>query len=137
MKIFKGNPNAVDELVCFQEAQLLPLFLLKLKKNPTFTPAKEKPTFNLPPESHQLSMTSQKVVKGDRHEDSTGAKAAEGGVPEERERLKTIEEQRKMIEGLKKKTEDQAKIIQEKDRQLEEMRKENERLRQQVLAMTK
>ena len=38
---FKGNPNAVDELVCFQEAQVLPLFLLKLKNDPKFNSAME------------------------------------------------------------------------------------------------
>jgi len=29
---FKGKPNAVDELVCFQEAQILPLFLVVPKR---------------------------------------------------------------------------------------------------------
>ena len=44
---FKGKPNAVDELVCFQEAQTLPLFLIVPKTNPTFTPTTVKPPFNL------------------------------------------------------------------------------------------
>jgi len=44
---FKGKPNAVDELVCFQEAQTLPLFLIIPKTNPTFTPTTVKPPFNL------------------------------------------------------------------------------------------
>jgi len=30
---FKGKKNAVDELVCFQEAQTLPLFVIRLKDN--------------------------------------------------------------------------------------------------------
>jgi len=61
---FKGKQNAVDELVCFQEAQTLPLFLVKLKGNPTFTPAKEKPPFNLvtvtqpPPSSTSQTVAS-------------------------------------------------------------------------------
>ena len=44
---FKGKPNAVDELVCFQEAQTLPLFLIVPKTKPTFTPTTVKPPFNL------------------------------------------------------------------------------------------
>ena len=44
---FRGKPNAVDELVCFQEAQTLPLFLIVPKTNPTFTPTTVKPPFNL------------------------------------------------------------------------------------------
>ena len=44
---FKGNPNAVDELVCFQEGQTLPLFLIIPKTKPTFTPTIMKPPFNL------------------------------------------------------------------------------------------
>jgi len=35
---FKGNPNAVDELVCFQEAQTLPLFLIMPKRKEMATP---------------------------------------------------------------------------------------------------
>ena len=44
---FKGKPNAVDELVCFQEAQTLPLFLVIPKTKPAFTPTTVKPPFNL------------------------------------------------------------------------------------------
>ena len=44
---FKGKPNAVDELVCFQEAQTLPLFLIIPKTKPAFTPMTVKPPFNL------------------------------------------------------------------------------------------
>ena len=44
---FKGKANAVDELVCFQEAQTLPLFLIVPKTKPTFTPMTVKPPFNL------------------------------------------------------------------------------------------
>ena len=47
----KGNPNGVDELVCFQESQVLPLFLVTLKSNPTFAPVTETPLFNLQPQS--------------------------------------------------------------------------------------
>jgi len=59
---FKGNPNAVDELVCFQEAQTLPLFLIVPKTKPTFTPTPVKPPFNLvsqaPPSPLPSSMQS-------------------------------------------------------------------------------
>jgi len=59
---FKGKPNAVDELVCFQEAQTLPLFLIVPKTNPTFTPTTVKPPFNLvsqaPPSPLPSSMQS-------------------------------------------------------------------------------
>ena len=44
---FKGKSNAVDELVCFQEAQTLPLFLIIPKIKPAFTPTTVKPPFNL------------------------------------------------------------------------------------------
>ena len=44
---FEGKRNAVDELVCFQEAQTLPLFLIIPKIKPTFTPMTVKPPFNL------------------------------------------------------------------------------------------
>ena len=44
---FKGKANAVDELVCFQEAQTLPLFLIIPKTRPTFTPMTVKPHFSL------------------------------------------------------------------------------------------
>jgi len=44
---FKGKPNAVDELVCFQEAQTLPLFLIIPKTKPAFTPMTVKPPVNL------------------------------------------------------------------------------------------
>jgi len=43
---FKGNPNAVDELVCFQEAQTLPLFLVQLKSGPE-TRLSNPPSMNL------------------------------------------------------------------------------------------
>jgi len=42
-----GNPTAVDELVCFQESQTLPLFLVRLKDKPAFAPTPEKPLFYL------------------------------------------------------------------------------------------
>jgi len=44
---FKGKPNAVDELVCFQEAQTLPLFLIIPKTKPSFPSMTVKPPFNL------------------------------------------------------------------------------------------
>lgn len=44
---FSGKPNAVDELVCFQESQTLPLFIIGLKEDPKFTPMPEKPPFDL------------------------------------------------------------------------------------------
>jgi len=44
---FKGKPNAVDELVCFQEAQTLPPFLIIPKTKPAFTPMTVKPPVNL------------------------------------------------------------------------------------------
>jgi len=57
---FKGKANAVDELVCFQEAQTLPLFLVIPKTKPTFTRMTVKPPFNLvsqPPPSPLASST--------------------------------------------------------------------------------
>ena len=63
---FKGKPNAVDELVCFQEAQTLPLFLIVPKTNPTFTATTVKPPFNLVSQAHpsQLASGTQSVSSG-------------------------------------------------------------------------
>ena len=56
---FKGKPNAVDELVCFQEAQTLPLFLIIPKTKPTFTPTTVKPPFNLVSQAPPLLLPSE------------------------------------------------------------------------------
>jgi len=62
---FKGKPNAVDELVCFQEAQTLPLFLIVPKTKTTFTPTTVKPPFNLVTQaSSQLASGTQNVSSG-------------------------------------------------------------------------
>ena len=50
LSTIKGATNAVDELVCFQDAQILPLFLLKLKSGAKFVPKTVKPAFNLVPQ---------------------------------------------------------------------------------------
>jgi len=55
---FKGKPNAVDELVCFQEAQTLPLFLIVPKTKPAFTPTTMKPPFNLVSQAHPSQLAS-------------------------------------------------------------------------------
>jgi len=55
---FKGKPNAVDELVCFQEAQTLPLFLIVPKTKPAFTPMTVKPPFNLISQAPQSPLPS-------------------------------------------------------------------------------
>jgi len=56
---FKGKANAVDELVCFQEAQTLPLFLIIPKTKPTFTPTTVKPPFNLVSQAPPLLLPSE------------------------------------------------------------------------------
>ena len=63
---FKGKPNAVDELVCFQEAQTLPLFLIVPKTKPTFTPMTAKPPFNLFSQiaPSQLALGTQSASSG-------------------------------------------------------------------------
>jgi len=63
---FKGKPNAVDELVCFQEAQTLPLFLIVPKTKPTFTPMTAKPPFNLVSQiaPSQLALGTQSASSG-------------------------------------------------------------------------
>jgi len=62
---FKEKPNAVDELVCFREAQTLPLFLIIPKTKPAFTPMTVKPPFNLmtrePPSPLASSMQSAEI----------------------------------------------------------------------------
>jgi len=63
---FRGKSNAVDELVCFQEAQILPLFLIVPKTKPTFTRMTVKPPFNLvsqaPPSP--LASSTQNATSG-------------------------------------------------------------------------
>ena len=63
---FKGKPTAVDELVCFQEAQTLPLFLIIPKTKPTFTPMTAKPPFNLVSQiaPSQLALGTQSASSG-------------------------------------------------------------------------
>jgi len=63
---FKGKPNAVDELVCFQEAQTLPLFLIVPKTKPAFTPMAVKPPFNLVSQAPHspLASSTQSVSSG-------------------------------------------------------------------------
>ena len=56
---FMGKANAVDELVCFQEAQTLPLFLIIPKTKPTFTPTTVKPPFNLVSQAPPLLLPSE------------------------------------------------------------------------------
>ena len=54
----KGLPNAVDELVVFQESQTLPLFIVRFKDNPIFNSLKAKPSFGLAKElSQSILMT--------------------------------------------------------------------------------
>jgi len=62
---FKGKPNAVDELVCFQEAQVLPLFLVIPKTKPAFTPMIVKPPFNLVSQAPPSSSNTQSAPSGD------------------------------------------------------------------------
>jgi len=58
----KSKANAVDELVCFQEAQTLPLFLIVPKTKPTFTPMTEKPAFNLVSQAPPRPQTSDSAT---------------------------------------------------------------------------
>ena len=56
---FKGKPNAADELVCFQEAQTLPLFLVVPKTALTFTPkTAAKPHFKADSQAGSLLPSS-------------------------------------------------------------------------------
>ena len=68
---FKGKPNAVDELVCFQEAQTLPLFLIIPKIKPAFTPTTVKLPFNLVPEATPSRLPSSTQSAGIRSSLST------------------------------------------------------------------
>ena len=61
-----GKPNAVDELVVFQEYQTLPLFLVKLKSDAKFEKKKEdekpeeitpSPSTIDPNQTHQVSFS--------------------------------------------------------------------------------
>ena len=63
---FKGKTNAVGELVCFQEAQTLPLFLIIPKTKPAFTPMIVKPPFNLISEAplSPLASSAQSASSG-------------------------------------------------------------------------
>ena len=68
---FKGKPNAVDELVCFQEGQTLPLFLIVPKTKPAFTPTTVKPPFNLVSEATSSPLASSMQSAGIRSSLST------------------------------------------------------------------
>jgi len=68
---FKGKANAVDELVCFQEAQTLPLFLIIPKIKPAFTPTTVKLPFNLVPEATPSRLPSSTQSAGIRSSLST------------------------------------------------------------------
>jgi len=68
---FKGKRNAVDELVCFQEAQTLPLFLIIPKTKPAFTPTTVKPPFNLVSEATSSPLASSMQSAGIRSSLST------------------------------------------------------------------
>ena len=58
-----GKPNAVDELVVFQEYQTLPLFLVKLKSDAKFEKKKgdEKPEEITPSPSSTITKQTQQV----------------------------------------------------------------------------
>jgi len=64
---FKGKPNAVEELVCFQEAQTLPLFLIVPKTKPAFTPMTVKPPF------HLVTQASPSQLASSTHSSSSGS----------------------------------------------------------------
>ena len=61
----------MDELVCFQEAQTLPLFLIIPKTKPTFTPMTVKPPFNLVPQALPSPLPSGTQCAGIRSSLST------------------------------------------------------------------
>ena len=107
----KGAANAVDELVCFQDAQILPLFLLKLKSGAKFVPKTVKPAFNLVPQRVAVEAPTQGgEVAVLRAEVKTLKEVVE---KQAREQEKREREQEKEINGMKKEQEKQARELEE------------------------
>ena len=107
----KGAANAVDELVCFQDAQILPLFLLKLKSGAKFIPKTVKPAFNLVPQRVAVEAPTQGgEVAVLRAEVKTLKEVVE---KQAREQEKREREQEKEINGMKKEQEKQARELEE------------------------
>ena len=107
----KGAANAVDELVCFQDAQILPLFLLRLKSGAKFIPKTVKPAFNLVPQRVAVeALTPSGEVAVLRAEVKTLKEVVE---KQAREQEKREREQEKEINGMKKEQEKQARELEE------------------------
>jgi len=107
----KGASNEVDELVCFQDAQILPLFLLRLKSGAKFIPKTVKPAFNLVPQRVAVeALTPSGEVAVLRAEVKTLKEVVE---KQAREQEKREREQEKEINGMKKEQEKQARELEE------------------------
>ena len=117
LSTIKGATNAVDELVCFQDAQILPLFLLKLKSGAKFIPKTVKPAFNLLPQTVAVEAPTQGG--------ETAILRAEVKTLKEvaKEHEKQAKEYEKEIKGLKKEQEKQGQVQEKQARELEELKK--------------
>ena len=121
----KGASNEVDELVCFQDAQILPLFLLRLKSGAKFIPKTVKPAFNLVPQRVAVEALTPsgevavlraevKTLKDVAKEQEKEIKELKKEVEKQsREQEKREREQEKEINGMKKEQEKQARELEE------------------------
>ena len=117
LSTIKGATNAVDELVYFQDAQILPLFLLKLKSGAKFIPKTVKPAFNLLPQTVAVEAPTQGgEIAILRAEVKTLKEVA-------KEHEKQAKEYEKEIKGLKKEQEKQGQVQEKQARELEELKK--------------
>ena len=123
----KGAANAVDELVCFQDAQILPLFLLRLKSGAKFIPKTVKPAFNLVPQRVAVEAPTQGgEVAVLRAEVKTLKDVVEKQAKEVEKQSRKIEEQEKQAREQEKQArehEKQAKEMEKLARELEELKK--------------
>jgi len=127
----QGAANAVDDLVCFQDAQILPLFLLKLKSGAKFVPKTVKPAFNLVPQRVAVEAPTQggevavlrAEVKSLKDVVEKQAREQEKQEREHEKQAKEVEKQSREMEEQSRKMEKQAKEMEKLARELEELKK--------------
>jgi len=132
----KGAANAVDELVCFQDAQILPLFLLKLKSGAKFIPKTVKPAFNLVPQRVAVEAPTQGgEVAVLRAEVKTLKDVAKEQEKEIKELKKEVEKQSREQEKQEREQEKQAREHEKQAKEMEKLARELEELKKIVAAL--
>ena len=126
LSTIKGAANAVDELVCFQDAQILPLFLLKLKSGAKFIPKTVKPAFNLVPQRVAVEALTENAEGCGRETGEGSGKAVKenrGAGKENGEAGKGAREAGKRTRKTGKGAREAVKRMEKQARELEELKK--------------